>query len=295
MNIPFHTPFLNNYSVEVMPGGLDALETSLVALPAPKAVYIPSLPNDSFEGQLRSAIRIRQMGFEPVCHIAARKIGSAQALDQFLTQLSAEAGITSLFVIAGDKPHPAGPFDDALAVINSGLLAGRGLSSISFAGHPEGHPAIAEPALWQAMQDKADAVTAMGLRYEIVTQFAFDAHMVARWITAVRERGITAPIRIGVPGPAKITTLLRYAKVCGVATSSRAVAKYGFSLSRLLGMAGPDAFLADLADRIGGAAGDNVLIHLFPFGGFAEAGRWLHSHLPEHRPEHRPEHHLNTR
>ncbi len=49
----------------------------------------------------------------------------------------------------------------------------------------------------------------------VVTQFAFDADTVLAWLDGLRTRGIAVPVLVGVPGPASITRLLRYAAMCG--------------------------------------------------------------------------------
>ena len=43
----------------------------------------------------------------------------------------------------------------------------------------------------------------------IVTQFGFDPQVFLDWLQDLRIRGIHSPVRIGVPGPAGIATLVR--------------------------------------------------------------------------------------
>lgn len=183
----------------------------------------------------------------------------------------------AVFVIAGDRPDSEGPFAETMDLLTIGLFAQHGFETIGIAGHPEGHPSVPDEVLWQALSAKSTAIVATGLRCEIVTQFAFDAAKVLNWIAGVRARGIEATLRIGVPGPASVTTLLRYARICGVNASAGAVAKYGFSLSRLLGAAGPDRFVGELATGLDRMGESNVRLHLFPFGGFASAAKWLNA------------------
>src|SRR3546814_10207425 len=89
----------------------------------------------------------------------------------------------------------------------------------------------------------------------VVTQFGFDPDAFLAWLKEARVRGIDTPVRIGIPGPAGIKTLLRFAARCGVGASASVLMKYGASITNLLGSAGPDrlvdAYAADLgeADR----------------------------------------------
>ena len=47
----------------------------------------------------------------------------------------------------------------------------------------------------------------LGMADAIITQFGFDADAVLGWAGQVRQKGITLPIRIGVPGPAGVRRL----------------------------------------------------------------------------------------
>jgi methylenetetrahydrofolate reductase (NADPH) len=85
----------------------------------------------------------------------------------------------------------------------------------------------------------------------IVTQFGFDADRLLNWLKELRERGLDQAVRIGVPCPAGIKTLIRYAAFCGVSASASVLSKYGVSLGKLLGSAGPDKYVDRLAAGLG--------------------------------------------
>ena len=217
----------------------------------------------------------RSYGFHPRPHISARRIGSEQELESFLADLAREAQIDRAFVVAGDLAQPAGPYFDALAVIGSGLLAKHGVRHVGISGYPEGHPDLPAEKLWQALRDKQRALTDLGHSYDIVTQFGFDAKPVLDWLTQLRDSGIVAPVRIGVPGPATVKTLLRFAARCGVGASASVMAKYGVSITQLVTTAGPDALVAELAGSIDPAKHGEVHLHFYPFGGFAKTAQWV--------------------
>jgi methylenetetrahydrofolate reductase (NADPH) len=272
--MPMFSDILSNYSIEAT--AKDAA-TIVIAddLPCPAQVYVPYLPEESDAARIDACAMIRAAGLVPVPHISARRLPSEAALDALLGALREKAQVDTIFLIAGDLARPIGPFADSLSVIATGLIERHGIKSVGIAGHPDGHPDVAEDVIWQAMQDKVAALTARGLDSQIVTQFSFDAHRVLDWLRQVRARGIGQPVRIGIPGPTGVRTLLRYAARCGVTASAGAVAKYGLSLGRLFGNAGPDRFVADLQAGLEPTRTGQVHLHIFPFGGFAQTADWL--------------------
>jgi len=217
---------------------------------------------------------VRSLGFEPMPHFSARRIASEEEFRGYLEGVVDEAGVRRAFVIAGDPSAPEGPFADSAALIQTGAFEAAGLTAIGLAGHPEGHPAMTAAQCHAVLAAKCAAVAARGMAPLIVTQFAFDAAPVLRWLEELRGQGIDAPVRIGVPGPAGIKTLLRFAARCGVGASGAVLAKYGISLSRLIGAAGPDKFVDALAAGLGPQHGP-VRLHFYPFGGLERTARWI--------------------
>jgi methylenetetrahydrofolate reductase (NADPH) len=177
--------------------------------------------------------------------------------------------------VGGDPAEPEGPYPDSLTVIRSGVLQKFGVREVSIAGYPEGHPDISDDVLWNHLDEKALALAQAGLDAVILTQFAFDTDPVMTWIDAVRERGIDAQIRIGTPGPAGIKRLLGFARRFGIGANAMIVKKYGFSLTNLMGTAGPDRFVSDLATLLADdpTSGD-VKLHFYTFGGLRATSNW---------------------
>lgn len=266
---------LEQFSLEVTAKDVAALEEAAPAIPPGTRIALAFLPGETYEQRLHAAIRIRELGFEPAPHVSARRIASEAELRRILDALAAKASIRRLFVVAGDTPTPEGPYEDALALIRSGLLEPLNLESVGVSGYPEGHPQISEDALWRAMFDKRAALADMGLGMTVLTQFGFHARPIVDWIEKVRARGIDSLIRVGVPGPAGVKTLLRYAARCGVGVSAKVMARYGLSLTQLTGSAGPDRLIHDLAGAIDPARHGHVSLHFFPFGGVAKTAEWI--------------------
>jgi methylenetetrahydrofolate reductase (NADPH) len=273
--MPRFIPLFDGYSIEATTKDTSALGALGAPGLAPAQVFVPWLPEESDAARIAACAAVREAGLRPVPHLSARRIASLGDLDALLGALRDQADARDLFVVAGDLAAPCGPFADSLGVIRSGLIERHGFTHVGIAGHPDGHPDVPATVLWQAMQDKIAALDALGLHSQIVTQFAFDAGQVLQWLGELRRRGVTAPVRIGIPGPASVRALLRFAARCGVAASAGVVGKYGLSLTRLLGNAGPDRFLDGLQQGLDAQDYGAVQLHVFPFGGFAQFGAWL--------------------
>jgi len=265
---------LAGFSIEMTAKDVPALEQAAPLLPPGTKIPVAFLPGETMEQRVFAARRVRELGFIPIPHISARRITSLLELEQFLVALQSQAQIDHAFVVAGDPPKPMGPFEDALALIRTGLLARYGVRRVGISGYPEGHPEIGSDKLWRAKRDKTEALLQEGHDFAIVTQFGFDAKPLLRWIERLRAEGITALVRAGVPGPATVGTLLKFAARCGVGASTRVLSRYGMSLGKLFATAGPDRLLTDIAAELDPARHGAVLIHLYPFGGLRRTAEW---------------------
>ena len=266
---------LHSPSLEITAKDIEKLAEAQSDIPQGTRINVTSLGNEDVGMQLRAARAVSDLGFTPVPHISARRIASEDALEELLAGLGAEHVSDQVFVIGGDPHVPLGPFSDSLTIIRSGLLKTYGVESVGISGYPEGHPAIPEDRLWSALEDKVAELHRNSLAGEIITQFGFDVMPVIAWIEAVRERGIAEPIRIGVPGPAGIKRLITYASRFGVSTSAGIARKYGFSLTNLLGTAGPDRFITELAAAYDPARHGDVRLHFYTFGGLKPTAEWI--------------------
>lgn len=263
---------LDNWSMEMTARDIPELEAAAPLTPPGTKIPIAYLPSESHEARIAATRRVRELGFIPIPHIAARRFGSQAELESFLEAVA----VDHAFVVAGDAPAPAGPFPDALSVIRSGLLAKHGVRRIGIAGYPEGHPDIDDATLIGASLEKQAALGERGHDFAVVTQFAFDAAPILAWLERARAGGLTALVRVGVPGPADAATLLRYAARCGVSVSTRVMKRYGLSMTRLLSVQGPEQLIEDLQSGLDPGRHGDVLLHLFPFGGLKRTAQWVH-------------------
>ncbi|MBB4116111.1 methylenetetrahydrofolate reductase (NADPH) [Rhizobium sp. BK226] len=273
---------IDGYSFEITAKDTAGLQDVSKLLAPATCVSIAFIPNENHDTRLAAAATVKELGFHPVPHISARRLGSAAELDRLLALFVSVANVDRLFIVAGDPDVPVGPYEDSLAIIRSGLLSKHGIRKVGIAGYPEGHPKIHDGVLFEVLQEKHALLTAAGLEYDITTQFSFDAEPVIEWIGRLRQAGITAPIRIGVPGPASVKTLLRFATICGVGASTKVMAKYGLSIRKLLNTAGPDALVAEFIRRLDPSKHGSVCLHFYPFGGVGKTAEWIRDFLASH-------------
>lgn len=268
---------LEDFSVEMTGKDVVALEEAVAEIPHGTRINVTYLGNEDLPMRLRAATAAKNAGFVPVPHISARRLESEAQLREFLTALSVAGLSDQVFVVGGDPTIPQGPYASSLDVIRTGILPEYGVRHVSISGYPEGHPEIPDEILWPALVDKAQALAAQGIEGSVITQFGFDTHPALDWLEQLRARGVELPVRLGVPGPAGIKRLISYARRFGVNSSAGIAKKYGFSLTNLLGTAGPDRFILDFASQWDPSQHGEVKLHFYTFGGLKATAEWIRS------------------
>jgi methylenetetrahydrofolate reductase (NADPH) len=270
------TAFMRAGSLEATrPNADDVAALKATAEPGTQ-VYLSAVLTRPQEEVVAQAAAIRAAGLEPVPHLAVRNFANAEALKRFVGRLSGEAGVRRLLVIAGDRAEPAGPFLGALEAIDSGMIS-RGIETIGISGYPDGHPRIADHELDRLLAAKIEAAGATGLAVEIVTQFCLEAPPILAWIRRLRDHGIDNPVRVGLAGPTSLTTLMRYARRCGVRASTQGLARNAGLMKRLLGAAAPDGIVRALVEANRDGELGEITPHFFSFGGIGATARWAAS------------------
>jgi methylenetetrahydrofolate reductase (NADH) len=269
---------VDGYSIETTPATAAKVDSFKALLPAGTRVNVTFLPGTDYNDTVATAERLRREGMVPVPHIAARSIPSKAALETYLGRLRDEAGVEEALVIGGGVTTPLGPFDASMQLLETGLFRQFGIRRVGIAGHPEGTPDIAPDEVRKATLAKARWALDTGIDMYLITQFCFEAAPVIRWIHDLRGAGIHLPVRIGVPGPASIKTLLRYAQECGIGPSMRVITRQAKNVAKLLTVQAPDALLAGLAEFKASDPSDQLAgIHLYAFGGFAKTCHWFNA------------------
>ncbi|MFT7027149.1 MAG: methylenetetrahydrofolate reductase (NADPH) [Paracoccaceae bacterium] len=263
---------LAGFSLEVMPRTAAKIDSFAAILPAGSRVYIAHLDGTPIEDMVATAKRIAGEGFDVMPHIPARLIADRPMLDDWLARYQGEAGVDEALLLGGGLSAPRGDFHSSMQMMETGLFDARGFRRLHVAGHPEGNRdidpdggdrVVMEALRWkQAFTERSDAKMA------IATQFCFDADPVCDWAARLRAAGVDLPIHVGVAGPAKLQTLVRFALTCGVGPSVRVLQRRAADVTKLMLPFTPEALLRDFAAR---KAADPALqietVHFFPLGG----------------------------
>jgi len=110
----------------------------------------------------------------------------------------------------------------------------------------------------------------------LTTQFCFEADPVIKWANRMTEKGINIPIHIGVAGPAKLQTLIKFSIACGVGPSLKVLQKRAKDVKKLLLPFEPNDFLETLAQHKKENPEFNITnIHFFPLGGINASADWI--------------------
>lgn len=265
-----------DFSAEITPR--DAADVDLLAriLPPGTRIYITHLPGPGLDGTAVAAKALADRGLSPVPHMAVRSLTSLEEADQALARMSQEAGVTEVLVIGGGLAA-AGPLASTVALLDTGVLARHGITTIGVAGHPEGASDISPDDLALAIAQKNAYAAQTGAVMKILTQFTFDPTMTVLWERQLRAAGNRLPIHVGLPGAASLQKLINYGIRCGIGPSLSVLRKQSGKLLKLASASAhyPDATIAGVAAA---AALDSESLfrafHYFPFGALEQTLAW---------------------
>jgi methylenetetrahydrofolate reductase (NADPH) len=269
--------FLKGYSIEVMPRTAEKVEDFRALLPRGTRVYIAHIDGTPIEDMVATARRIHGEGFPVMPHIPARIIKDKATLADWIARYRGEADVKQALLLGGGISTPHGDFDNSMQLIETGLF--DGFERLHVAGHPEGNKDIdpdgsdrnvLEALRWkQAFSERTDAKMAMA------TQFCFEAAPVIAWVNRLNAEGISLPVHIGVAGPAKLQTLIKFAIACGVGPSLKVLQKRALDVTKLLLPYEPNEFVAELAAHKAANPGFGIeSVHFFPLGGIKTNATW---------------------
>ena len=271
--------FLKGYSIEVMPRTAEKVEDFRALLAPGTRVYTAHIEGTPIEDMVATAKRLAENGYPVMPHFPARIIKDEATLADWIARYQGEAGVDQALLLAGGVAKPHGEFDSSMQMMETGLFDKAGFKRLHVAGHPEGNKDIdpdgglknVEDALrWkQAFSERTDAKMALA------TQFAFDADPIIKWVDDLSAAGITLPVHIGIAGPAKLQTLIKFAIACGVGPSLKVLQKRAMDVSKLLLPYEPTDVLTKLAAHKAANPDFNIeQVHFFPLGGIKTNANW---------------------
>ena len=235
-----------NFSLEI------TIKTDLSELPKVKDVYITMLPGNDYREVANKATELTKSGFNPIPHFPARSIKNQSELKDFANRCK-DGGVKQALVIGGSA-QPIGDFHCSLQLLETGLFEGW---KIGIAGHPDGSPDISDKDLEKAMNDKKPYAD------YIITQWCLDVEPISAFLSKQ-----TLPVRVGITGPLKITSLLKFANIVGAKNSINFLKTNVTKALDLLKPRDPNDIIEKLKD-----SADNF--HIYTFGGLKETNKWL--------------------
>jgi len=262
---------LQGYSTEVTGRDRKSIEAAPGLLPKGAEVFIAAVPGDSTDRMIAAAAQLRDGGLIPVPHLVARNFARLRDVDRVLGRLKDEAGVDRVLALGGDRDQPAGALHCSQQLIESGLFQKHGVRTLFIACYPEAHPRVSTAVLEEARAAKLRIAAEEGLAVTLISQFCFESGPITGLARRLRAQGVSVPYRVGVAGPAERATLVRYALMCGIGPSMRALTQRRDLARSVLTGETPQALLSEVA----AAREENITgVHFFTFGGLARSVAW---------------------
>mgnify|MGYP001282897636 FL=1 len=272
--------FLNEFSLEVTPRAVAKIENLSDLIPSGTLIYIAHIEGTPIDEMVKTARKINDQGYTTMPHFPARIIKDKNTLKDWILKYQNEANVYNALLLGGGGNKPYGEYDSSIQLIESELFDLAGFKKLYIAGHPEGNKDIDpdgstknvdEALSWKnKFKDRTDADMA------ITTQFCFDSKTVINWANDIKDKGIDIPVHIGIAGPAKLQTLLKYSLECGVGASIKILQKRAMDLKKLLLPYRPTSILTELAEYKSDNPNFNIeKVHFFPLGGVKQVTNFV--------------------
>ena len=247
-------------------------------LPKGTRVYVAHIEGTPIEDMVATAKRIAGEGFDVMPHFPARIIKDKATLADWIARYQGEANVRQALLLAGGVTTPHGDYHSSMQLLESGQF--DGFDRLHVAGHPEGNKDIdkdgGDAVIMQALAWKQAFANTSDAKFAIATQFCFEADPVIAWANKLSDAGISMPIHIGIAGPAKLQTLIKFAIACGVGPSLRVLQKRAMDVTKLLLPYEPTEVAGELAAHKAATPGFNIeQVHFFPLGGIKTNAQWV--------------------
>jgi methylenetetrahydrofolate reductase (NADPH) len=271
--------FLQGYSIEVMPRTAAKVDDFRAILPKGTRVYVAHIEGTPIEEMVSTAARLNAEGFDVMPHFPARIIKDQTMLADWIARYQGEANVNQALLLAGGVTTPHGDYHSSMQLMESGEFDKAGFKRLHVAGHPEGNKDI-DPNGGSAMVDEAlrwkqDFSNRTDAEMALATQFAFESGPIIEWAKSLEDAGIDIPIHIGIAGPAKLQTMIKFAIACGVGPSLRVLQRRAKDVTKLLLPFEPTEVISELAAHAATNPDTNIVkVHFFPLGGIKTNANW---------------------
>ncbi len=272
--------FLDGFSIEVTPRAASKIDNFADLIPKGTLIYIAHIEGTPIEDMTSTAKKINEQGFQPMPHFPARIIKDKNVLQDWISRYQNEADVKNALLIAGGANKPYGDYDSSIQLIESELFDKANFQNLHIAGHPEGSTDIDPDGTTknvdEALSWKNEFSKRTDAEMAITTQFCFDSKTVIEWANSIKNNGIDIPIHIGIAGPAKLQTLIKYSIECGVGASIKILQKRALDLTKLLLPYKPTSIIRELAEYKSINSDFNIeKVHFFPLGGIKQVSKFV--------------------
>ena len=271
--------FLRGYSIEVMPRTAEKVDDFREILPEGTRVYIAHIEGTPIDEMVATAKRLNDAGMKVMPHFPARIIRDAAMLGDWIARYQGEANVRQGLILAGNPAQQLGNFGSSMQLLETGLFDKAGFERLHVAGHPEGNrdidPDGSDKNVLDALRWKQAFSARTDAKMALATQFAFEAKPIIKWVDRLQAEGIDLPVHIGIAGPAKLQTLIKFAIACGVGPSLKVLQKRAMDVTKLVIPYEPTDVVAELAAHKAANPDFNIeQVHFFPLGGIKTNATW---------------------
>jgi len=255
---------------EVIP--LKSMHDQIPHLPTGCSVSVTCSPTKGIEPTLEISAELQAAGHHAVPHIAARLVEGREHVEKIAARIN-EHGITEIFVVGGD-PDPVGPYADGLSLMKDLLPLCQTVRIVGVPSYPDHHTVIPDAALDEALLAKQALIKELGLEGFTSTQMCFNVKTIEQWLRRQRERGLTLPVHLGVPGAVDRTRLLSLGTRLGIGSSLRYLRKNSGAIMRMFSPSSydPDKLITPLSRHADELGIDGL--HLFTFNSIDSTVAW---------------------
>lgn len=270
-------------SIEVMPRTAAKIDDFRALLPEGTRIYIAHIDGTPIDDMIALAKRLSAEGFSVMPHLPARIIPGETEFSDWVRRYAEEAGVREALVLGGSPTTPNGPFESSIQLMETGVFDKYGFKRLHVAGHPEGNRDI-EPIersiiVDDALRWKAAFAAQNGIDMAVITQFMFDGQGLFEWLARLEELGLSMPVHVGLAGPAKLQTLVKFAIACGVGPSIKVLQKRAKDLSQLVRPYTPAEMLTQISEYQGARTTSLIKgLHVFPLGGIRASTDFMVQH-----------------
>ncbi len=274
----YRRSLVDGMTFELIP--LKSVEAGIEALPANSKVSVTASPVKGLDATMELTDRIRNAGHRPVPHIAARLVEGPEHVAKIANWMKTE-GYETLFCVAGDAEEPAGPYEGAHAFLSDLFAQDHGLKTVGITSYPDGHALISNEICHEQLHAKQALLAEAGVDGWASTQMCFDTDLIASWLRAEREAGLTLPVHLGIPGVVDRTKLMTMGVRLGVGASLRYLKKNRAAVTKLMapGAYDPDDILEPMVGDLEGLGIEGL--HVFTFNQVEATEEWRQAVLAE--------------